>query len=216
MRGGLLTCLLPALLTLKATAQPAPGLPPAASASRFFTTTGGSLAFPVSMLRQVTQWGRGTTVNLEYRINSRLSVAGAWDANILPVQSSRLAADLDPTLKRSISQLKGEYQTNALGVYGIWYGEQRALRPYLTGGLGLISITVPRLLYEPNSQLVSLGSTTRLSIFGAGGVGLNWQFSTPVAAFGEASVYVVPASSPVVSGANNYVTLKAGLRFPLF
>ena len=187
-----------------------------APTGRFFTTTGVSLAFPVSSLQHVAGIGRGTTFNLEYRINPRFSVAGAWDANSLPVQTTKLVHDLDPLLKLSINQLKGAYQTNAFGLYAIWYGKGRTVRPYLTAGAGLNSITVPRLVYDAQIQLLSLESGSMLTGFVSGGLGINWQFSQPVALFGEVSVYVVPAGSVVATGSNNYLTTKLGLRFPLF
>ncbi|MEZ0540334.1 hypothetical protein [Fibrella arboris] len=186
------------------------------SAGRFFTTTGVSLAFPVSALRKVAGNGRGTSFTLEYRINSRVSVAGAWDANLLPVQTARLVANVDPALQRIVSELKGVYQANAFGAYIIWYGKDRPLKPYLTGGVGLNSITVPQLVYDAQTQLLSLESASKLNGFVSGGFGINWQFSKPVAAFGEANAYVVPASSPVAVGSNSYLTAKLGLRFPLF
>ncbi len=194
------------------------GVPTAAEmpAVRFFTTTGVSLAFPVGSLRQVAANGRGTTFTIEYRTKPRFSVAGAWDANFLPVQTSKLVAGLDPVLKVAINQLKGAYQTNAFGVYGIWYGKNRPLRPYLTGGVGLNIITVPELVYTPASQLLSLESVSKASGFLSGGIGINWQFSKPLAAFGEVNAYVVPVSSPVAAKSNSYLTTKIGLRFPLF
>lgn len=188
----------------------------AAQEARFFTTTGVSLALPLGTLRQATQNGRGTTVNIEYRLSPRFSVAGAWDSNVLPVQSARLLMGLDPTLRGSVATLKGEYTTNALGVYGIYYGTQRSLRPYLLGGAGLNVITVPTPIVNEQTRLLSLESTSSAAFFGAAGVGINWQFSKPVAFFGEASAYWVPASSLVNSGANSYLTAKMGLRFPLF
>jgi hypothetical protein len=183
---------------------------------RFFTTTGVSLVFPVSPLRHVAENGRGTTFNLEYRILPRFSIAGAWDANFLPVQTTKLVAGLNPTLKVAINELKGAYQTNAFGVYGIWYGKSRPLRPYLTGGGGLNVITVPKLVYSPGSQLLSLESVSNLTGFLSGGLGINWQFLQPIAAFGEVNAYIVPASSPVSAQSNSYLTAKIGLRFPLF
>lgn len=183
---------------------------------RFFTTTGVSVAFPVSSLRQVAENGRGTTFNIEYRIRPRFSIAGAWDANFLPVQTTKLVAGLNPTLKLSIYELKGAYQTNTFGVYGIWYGKSRPVKPYLTGGLGLNIITVPELIYTPVNGLLSLESVSNLTGFLSGGIGINWQFSQPIAAFGEVNAYIIPASSPVAARSNNYLTAKIGLRFPLF
>jgi len=186
-----------------------------AQEGRFFTTTGVSLAFPVSPLRHVTQAGRGTTFNREYRLSSRFSIAGGWDANLLPVQTTKLVTGLAPTLKLTINQLKGVYQTNAFGAYAIWYGKTRTIRPYVIGGVGLNSITVPQLAYDPQVQLLSLESVTNLTVFVSGGFGVNWQFSKPVALFGEANGYWVPATSPVAQ-TNSFLTAKMGLRFPLF
>lgn len=142
-------------------------------------------------------------------------MAGAWDANFLPVQTAKLVTGIDPVLKLAINELKGAYQTNAFGAYAIWYGKNRPVRPYLTAGVGLNSITVPQLAYAPQSQLLSLESVSNLTGFVAGGVGANWQFSKPVALFGEANAYWVPAGSPVAR-TNSYLTAKMGLRFPLF
>jgi hypothetical protein len=186
------------------------------SEGRFFTTTGVSLAFPVSPLRQVAENGRGTTFNLEYRIRPRFSIAGVWDANFLPVQTAKLVSGLNPALKVAINELKGAYQTNALGVYGIWYGKKRPVKPYLTGGVGMNFITVPKLVYDSASQLLSLESVSNLTGFLSGGVGIDWKFSKPIAAFGEVNAYIVPASSPVSAQSNSYLTAKVGLRFPLF
>lgn len=183
---------------------------------RFFTTTGVSLAFPVGALRHVAQFGRGTAFNIEYRINARFSLAGAWDANSLSVQTTKLVAMLDPALKVAVNELKGKYQVNAFGLYAVWYGKNRRVSPYLIGGIGLNSITVPELRYQPQTRLLSLESASTQTIFLSGGFGINWQFSKPVAAFGEASAYIVPASSPVAARSNNYLTAKMGLRFPLF
>lgn len=188
----------------------------AAQEARFFTTTGVSLAFPVGTLRQATQNGRGTTVNIEYRLNPRFSVGGAWDSNVLPVQSARLLMGLDPTLRGTVATLKGEYTANALGVYGIYYGTQRSIRPYLLVGTGLNVITVPTPIVNEQTRLLSLESTSSVAFFGAAGVGVNWQVSKPVAFFSEASAYWVPAASLVSSGDNSYLTAKIGLRFPLF
>jgi hypothetical protein len=204
-------------VTAQITGVPTTGVPAAEMpAVRFFTTTGVSLAFPVSSLRQVAENGRGTTFNVEYRIRPRFSIAGAWDAHFLPVQTTKLVAGLNPALKLAINELKGAYQTNAFGVYGIWYGKNRAIRPYLTGGVGLNVITVPELVYNPAIRLLSLESVSTLTGFLSGGIGINWQFSQPIAAFGEANAYIVPAGSPVAAGSNSFLTAKIGLRFPLF
>lgn len=188
----------------------------AAQEARFFTTTGVSLAFPVGTLRQATQNGRGTTVNIEYRLRPRFSVVGAWDSNVLPVQSARLLVGLDLSLRGAVTTLKGDYTANTLGVYGIYYGPQRSLRPYLLGGAGVNVITVPTPTVNEQTRQLSLESTSVVAFFGSAGIGLNWQFSKPVAFFGEASAYWVPAASLVSSGANSYLTTKMGLRFPLF
>lgn len=190
----------------------AAGMPEA----RFLTSTGVSLAFPVGSLQQVAQNGRGTSFTIEYQITPRLSIAGGWDANFLPVQTTKLVHDLDPVLKVSVSQLKGAYQTNTFGLFGIWYGPNHPLRPYLVAGAGLNVITVPRLAYDAPRQLLSIESATNVAGFMAASIGINWQFSKPVAAFGELGTYLVPAGSPVAAGGNHFLTARMGLRFPLF
>lgn len=184
--------------------------------SRFFTTTGVSLAFPMAGLRSATRQGRGTTVNIEYRITSTVSIAAAWDNNTLPVQSANLLGKLEPALRGTITELKGDYSTNALGLSGIRYFKCGLVRPYLTVGAGLNIITVPAPAYSAQTQLLALESASNPTFFAVAGCGMNWQFSRPVALFSEAALYVVPAGSPVTDGANNYLTLKMGLRFPLF
>lgn len=187
-----------------------------AQETRFFTTTGVSLAFPLGTLRKATQAGRGTTVNIEYRLNARFSVAGAWDNNVLPLQTGRLLAGLPSALRGNVTAIKGEYTTNALGLYGLYYPRRGTFRPYLMSGLGLTVITLPRPTFDEQTGLLSLESASSGAFFGAAGVGLNWQFSKPVALFGEATGYWVPTASAVASGANSYLTVKLGLRFPLF
>lgn len=187
----------------------------AVSDGRFFTTTGVSLAFPVGDLRMATQNGRGTSFTLEYKISPVWSVAGAWDSNTLPVQSAKLLAKLDPALRPAIADLKGDYITNALGLYGIRYVGQRRTRAFLTGGAGLNIITLPAPTYNPQTKLLSLESASHLTPYVIVGLGMSWQFSQPVGMFSEVDAYIVPASTPAAQS-NSFLTAKIGLRFPLF
>ena len=195
------------LLSYRATAQ---------SDGRVFTTTAVDLAFPVAALRTETQPGWGTSFTIEYRLKPSFALVGAWDSNKLPVQSANLLAKLAPALRGAVAELKGTYLTNALGLYGIRYFKSGRTRPYLTGGVGLNIITVPAPFYNEQTRLLSLESASKLTIYAMGGFGINWQFAKPVAFFGEANAYFVPASSAVASGSNSFLTLKTGLRFPLF
>jgi|GEM_PF-3000418 len=187
----------------------------AVSDGRFFTTTGVSLAFPAGNLRTATQNGRGTSFTLEYKLTPVWSVAGAWDSNTLPVQSAKLLAKLDPALRPAIANLKGDYITNAIGLYGIRHIGQRRVRAFLTGGAGLNIITLPAPLYSSQTQLLSLESASHRTLYAMAGFGMNWQFSKPVGLFSEVDAYIVPAETPAAQS-NSYLTTKIGLRFPLF
>jgi len=104
-----------------------------APTGRFFTTTGVSLAFPVSSLREVAQNGRGTTFNIEYRIRPRFSIAGAWDANVLPIQTTKLVAALNPALKLAIKKPKRLIRkTVGESFYGRRFSSQLSLQKRIT------------------------------------------------------------------------------------
>jgi hypothetical protein len=187
----------------------------ASSDGHFFTTTGFSLAFPVGNLQTVAKNGRGTSFAVEYKVTPMWSIMGAWDNNTLPIQSAKLLAKLDPALRSAITELKGDYITNALGLYGVRYIGKRRVRPFLTGGAGLNIITLPAPNYNPQTQLLSLESASHLTVYAMAGLGMNWQFSKPAAMFGEIDAYVVPAETPAAQS-NSFLTTKIGLRFPLF
>ncbi len=190
--------------------------PVAVPESRFFTTTGVSLAFPVGALRAAATNGRGTTVNMEYRITRRFSLMGAWDSNTLPVQSTALVANLGPVLQATVAKLKGDYISNAVGLYGLWYLNQHKVKPYLVGGAGLNIVSVPIPVFDPTTKLLSLESAVYPTFFAQAGLGLNWQFSKPIALFAETTILFVPAGSPVSAGGNSLINAKIGLQFPLF
>ena len=180
---------------------------------RFYTTTAISVAFPVGKLAQVTQPGLGTSFGIEYQLRPRLSIAGAWDSNSLTVQTAKLVTNLNPALMESVSQLKGRYKSNVFSAYVIGYAKKHTWTPYVMGGAGLNLISVPRVGYDPNLQLLSFESASSLTILLSAGVGIDWQFSKSASAFVEGNSYFVPFSSPVASN-NSYLAAKLGFRFP--
>lgn len=184
--------------------------------NRVFSTTAVNLTFPVGALQTATQPGWGTSFAIEYRLKPTFALVGAWDSNKLPVQSANLLARLAPALHGAVAEIKGRYITNALGLYAVRYFKSGRTRPYLTGGVGLNFITVPAPAYNGQTRLLSLESASTLTIYAMGGFGINWQFAPSVALFGEANAYFVPFSSAVATGSNSFLTLKTGLRFPLF
>ena len=189
----------------------------AAQDHRVYTTSGVSLAFPLGDLRTAAQNGWGTSFAVEYRLSSTVSIHGVWDSNKLPVQSARLLAGLDPALRTVVTNLKGKYVSNALGLFGQYrFAPGQSVQPYLTAGLGFNIITVPAPVYNEQTRVLSLESSSMLTIFGAAGGGIHWQLAKSVGVFGEGIVYYTPAKSAVTTGSNNFLTVKFGVRFPLF
>jgi len=189
----------------------------AAQEKRVYTTSGVSLAIPLGDLRAATQNGWGTSFAGEYRLSKRVFVHGVWDNNKLPVQSAKLLAGLDPALRTTVTNLKGTYVSNTLGLFGQYrLTPGKAVQPYLTAGLGFNIITVPAPVYNDQTRLLSLESSSVLTLFGAAGAGIHWQLSKSVGVFGEGIVYYTPAKSAVTTGNNSYLTTKFGVRFPLF
>jgi len=71
-------------------------------------------------------------------------------------------------------------------------------------------------VYNDQTRLLSLESSSILTLFGVAGAGIHWQFSKSAGVFGEEIIYYTPAKSAVTTGNNSYLTTKFGVRFPLF
>ena len=181
-----------------------------------FTTTAVNLIAPIGSLSETTQGGLGTSFSIDYRVKPSFLLVGRWDSSKLPVQSVALLEKLDPSLRGLVNEVKGKYVSNALGLYGVYYLTTGRVKPYLTAGPGFNIITVPTPFYNRQSRQLSLESTTKITLYGLAGAGLDWQFSKSVSAFGDVNIYLVPGSSLVAAGGNSYLTGKLGIRLPLF